>query len=79
MSAFNVGDRVLVAADADDCYFGREVEGTVVEADDFERENEYDDNRVLVSAPSPFGDMFGELHQWVRVSDLTALEPSTNN
>jgi hypothetical protein len=72
VATFPVGARVLVAADADDVWFGGEVEGTVVEADAVRPQTSYvEERRVNVLAPDvQFG---GMLTQYVRPEDLTLI------
>lgn len=70
------GDRVKVAADADDVYFGGEVVGRVVEPYDepiyFRTQRYRDEARVLVEAPDLENN--GEpLDQYVRPEDLTRV------
>ena len=47
---FPVGARVLVSADADDVWFGGEVEGVVIEDDEPIQDSYVGENRVLVRA-----------------------------
>ena len=71
VATFPVGARVLVAADADDVWFGGEVEGTVVEADHAPQASYVEERRVNVLAPDvQFG---GKLTQYVRPEDLTLI------
>lgn len=70
-TTFEVGARVLVAADADDVYFGGEVEGVVVENDHEPQESYVLERRVNVAAPDlNYG---GILTQHVRPEDLTLI------
>lgn len=74
-TTFEIGARVLVSADADDVYFGGEVEGVVVETD--LHDGVYDaERRVNVKAPCL--DYGGDLlTQYVRPEDLTLI--TSNN
>lgn len=65
-----VGDRVRVAAEAEDVYFGGEVEGVVV-PDDGGPSYPEGEHRVLVEAWSPAWD--GRLQQWVKPKDLALI------
>lgn len=68
-TTFEIGDRVLVSAEADDVYFGGEVEGVVV---DGEASEEYlAEKRVNVRARDL--DYGGMLTQYVRPEDLTLI------
>jgi len=78
MSAFQIGDRVLVSAEADDVYYGGEVvEGRVtnldVASEDFQQYT--DEERVGVEAiPTDADGTSGPLFQWVRPQDLQTIE-----
>lgn len=69
---FKIGDRVRVAADADDVYFGGEVEG-IVAPDPYPELPVYPEGerRVLVEAYVAHFDL--PLTQWVRPEDLTLI------
>lgn len=68
-TTFEIGDRVLVSADADDVYFGGEVEGVVVIG--VPSEEYLAENRVNVRARDL--DYGGLLTQYVRPEDLTLI------
>jgi len=70
-TTFEVGDRVRVAADAEDVWFGGEVEGVVIENDLIDPR--YDQER-RVNVVAPCLDYDGEpLAQYVRPEDLTLI------
>lgn len=68
---FPVGARVLVSADADDVWFGGEVEGVVIEDDEPIQDSYVGENRVLVRAQAEAWG--GMLTQYVRPEDLTLI------
>lgn len=73
-TTYKVGDRVRVSAEADDVYFGGEVEGVVVENDppEYMGEAYVAEGRVNVQAPDL--DWNGALlTQYVRPEDLTLI------
>lgn len=67
---FPVGSRVRVSADADDVYFGGEIEGVVIEMGFAVQDTYMEEERVHVKS---LGGAMPGLKQYVRPHDLTLI------